>query len=100
MLGYKLCVNHVVLFLMLFCIPKKMIFKINKLCQFGIIFNAHFLAILNVIASKAILMKRKPGRVEQSVTCLTADPGVPNVHTYMEIDHEMFSSLPLIQEGL
>ena len=31
MLGYKLCVNHVVLFLMLFGIPKKMIFKINKI---------------------------------------------------------------------
>ena len=58
----------------------------------------------------------RPGRVAQSVTCLatdaylTADPGVANSipvrsHTFMEIDHEIistvillpsFSSLPLI----
>ena len=53
---------------MLFSIPKKMIFTINKiLCVNLTSFSMlTFLAILNGIASKAILMKRKPGRVEQS----------------------------------
>ena len=46
-----------------------------------------------------------PGRVAQSVTCLTADPGVASSipvrsHTFVEIDHEMISTgillLPLI----
>ena len=50
-----------------------------------------------------------PGHVTQSVTCLTADPGVASSipaqsHTCMEIDHEIIStaisSLQLIQEGL
>ena len=44
----------------------------------------------------------------QSVTCLTADPGVASFiqaqsNTFMEIDHEIISTailLPLIQEGL
>ena len=45
----------------------------------------------------------------QSVASLIADPGVKSLipaqpHTFMEIDHEIFSSvillLPLIQEGL
>ena len=48
------------------------------------------------------------GHVTQSVTSLTADPGVPSSiparsHTFMEIDHEIISRaflLPLIQEGL
>ena len=59
-----------------------------------------------------------PGRVAQSVTCLatdaylTADPGVASSipvrsHTFVEIDHEMISTVILlpstdsfIQEGL
>ena len=56
-----------------------------------------------------------PGRVVQSVTCLTADmcltadPGVASSiparsHTFMDIDHEIISTvillLPLIQEEL
>ena len=51
----------------------------------------------------------KPGRVAQSATSLTNDPGVQSwihawSHTFMEIDHEILSTtillLPLIQEGL
>ena len=47
------------------------------------------------------------GHVEQSVTCLTADTctflltadsAVP--YTVVEIDHEIISTVPLIQEGL
>ena len=48
-----------------------------------------------------------PGRVAQSVTCLathaclTADPGVASSipvgsHTYVEIDHEMISTIILL----
>ena len=48
-----------------------------------------------------------PGRVAQSVTCLatdaclTADPGVANSipvrsHTFVEIDHEMISTVILL----
>ena len=62
----------------------------------------------NIMSSHIPIM---PGRVVQSVTCLatdaclTADPGVASSipvrsHTFMEIDHEMIStvicSLPLI----
>ena len=49
----------------------------------------------------------KPGRVAQSVTCLatdaclTADPGVASLipvrsHTFVEIDHEMISTVILL----
>ena len=47
-------------------------------------------------------------RIVQSVTCLTADPGVANStlarsHIFAEIDHKIISTaillLPLIQEG-
>ena len=49
----------------------------------------------------------KPGRVAQSVTCLateanlTADPGVASLirarsHTFMEIDHEIISTVILL----
>ena len=49
----------------------------------------------------------KPGRVAQSVTCLatdtclTADPGVASLiparsHTFMEIVHEIFSTVILL----
>ena len=51
-----------------------------------------------------------PGRVAKLVTYLTVDPGVVSLirarsHTLAEIDREIistaiFSSLPLIQEGL
>ena len=39
-----------------------------------------------------------PGRIAQSVTCLTADPGVASSiparpHTFVEIDHEIMSIL-------
>ena len=45
------------------------------------------------------------GHVTQSVTSLTADPGVPSSiparsHTFMEIDHEIISRAFLLQEGL
>ena len=49
----------------------------------------------------------RPGRVAQSVTCLatdaclTADPGVASLipvrsHTFVEIDHEMISTVILL----
>ena len=52
-------------------------------------------------------MKPLPGRVAQLVTCLatdaclTADPGVPSSiparsHTFMEIDHEIISTVILL----
>ena len=52
-------------------------------------------------------MSRLPGRVAQSVTCLatdaclTADPGVASSipvrsHTFVEIDHEMISTVILL----
>ena len=49
-----------------------------------------------------------PGRVAQSVTCLTVDPGIAILiparsHSFVEIDHEIICSaillLPLNQEG-
>ena len=41
------------------------------------------------------------GRVAQSVTCLTADPGVASSiparsHTFMDIDHEIISTVILL----
>ena len=53
------------------------------------------------------LNTRMPGRVAQSVTCLatdaclTADPGVASSitvrsHTFVEIDHEMISTIILL----
>ena len=44
-----------------------------------------------------------PGHIAQSVASLIADPGFAHPHTFVEIDHEIFSTvilLPLIQEGL
>ena len=43
--------------------------------------------------------------IAQSVASSTADPGVPRLiparsHTFMEIEHEIISTVPLIQEGL
>ena len=43
----------------------------------------------------------EPGRVAQSVTCLTADPGVVSStqarsHTFVEIDHEIISMAILL----
>ena len=42
-------------------------------------------------------MQLEPGRVVQSVTCLTANPGVASLvpsrsHTFTEIDHEIIST--------
>ena len=65
----------------------------------------------SVRPKRRLLPMDKPGRVAQSVTCLatdaclTADPGVASSipvrsHTFVEIDHEMISTvilpLPLI----
>ena len=46
-------------------------------------------------------MKYRPGRVAQSVTCLTADPGIAGsiparYHTFVEIDHEIISMVILL----
>ena len=43
----------------------------------------------------------KPGRVAQSVMCLATDPGVASSipvrsHTFVEIDHEMISTVILL----
>ena len=54
-----------------------------------------------------MLLSAEPGRVAQSVTCLvtdaflTADPGVASSipvrsHTFVEIDHEMISTVILL----
>ena len=56
---------------------------------------------------KSKILKTKPGRVAQSVTCLatdaclTADPGVASsipaqYHTFVEIDHEIISTVILL----
>ena len=56
---------------------------------------------------KQVLLYIMPGRVAQSVTCLatdaclTADPGVASLipvrsHTFVEIDHEMISTVVLL----
>ena len=56
---------------------------------------------------KQAYMEQKPGRVAQSVTCLatdaclTADPGVASSipvrsHTFVEIDHEIISTVILL----
>ena len=58
----------------------------------------------NICGDQCLL---KPGRVAQSVTCLatdaclTADPGVASSipvrsHTFVEIDHEMISTVILL----
>ena len=60
----------------------------------------------SIIAVKIVLIQ-SPGRVAQSVTCLTtdaslnADPGVPSLilarsHTFVEIDCEIFSKVILL----
>ena len=69
-------------------------------------------SVLDFLQGKAhnityIYIKKIPGRVAQSVTCLatdaclTADPGVKSSiparpHTFMEIDHEMISTVILL----
>ena len=66
--------------------------------------------ILNILTIHTYLSakrQRMPGRVAQSVTCLatdaclTADPGVASSipvrsHTFVEIDHEMISTVILL----
>ena len=47
------------------------------------------------------LLTPSPGCVAQSVTCLTADPGVASsiparYHTFVEIDHEIISTVILL----
>ena len=64
-------------------------------------------SINNASFYKALSHDIKPGRVAQSVTCLatdaclTADPGVASSipvrsHTFMEIDHEIISTVILL----
>ena len=63
------------------------------------------LASLIHYATNTVHVHVGPGRVAQSLTCLatianlTADPGIASSipawsHTFVEIDHESFSSLP------
>ena len=60
-----------------------------------------------VCAFAVLKPQSSPGRVAQSVTCLatdaslTADPGVASLiparsHTFMEIDHEIISTVILL----
>ena len=54
------------------------------------------------VLKRTISMRPRPGRVAQSVTCLatdeslTADPGVALSHTFVEIDHEIISTVILL----
>ena len=61
----------------------------------------------STMGSRSVNSLKKPGRVAQSVTCLatdaclTADPGVASsipvwYHTFVEIDHEMISTVILL----
>ena len=61
----------------------------------------------NLLVKKLLVKFQKPGRVAQSVTCLatdaclTADPGVASSiparsHTFVEIDHEIISTVILL----
>ena len=63
--------------------------------------------VLKVTRTLNITFTTKPGRVAQSVTCLatdaclTADPGVASsiparYHTFVEIDHEIISTVILL----
>ena len=62
---------------------------------------------INYVFLVRIYKLKMPGRVVQSVTCLatdaslTADPGVASTipawsHTFMEIDHEIISTVILL----
>ena len=65
---------------------------------------------VQIFSNDSILQSiQLPGPIAQSIVCLIADPGVMSLnpaqpHTFMEIDHIMFSMvillLPLIQERL
>ena len=72
----------------------------------------HFIRVFTVSDSThlGIYMYKKPGRVAQSVmclatdACLTADPGVASSiqvrsHTFVEIDHEMISTVILLSSA-
>ena len=76
----------------------------------------HMMTLLDVLGKIRVSFQGKlsyiPGRVAQSVTCpatdvsLTADTGVASLiparsHTFVEIDHEIVSTVILLnQEGL
>ena len=57
--------------------------------------------VYTVLTKKKHIQEQvSPGRVAQSVTCLTADPGVTSSipawsHTFVEIDHEIISMVIL-----
>ena len=66
-----------------------------------------FLYIFELASKIGLHILTIPGRVAQSVTCLatdaclTADPGVASLipaqsHTFMEIDHEIISTVILL----
>ena len=76
--------------------------KVYRLFFFKIAFFAGTLFVMDVTLATV-----KPGRVAQSVTCLatdaclTADPGVASsiparYHTFVEIDHEIISTVILL----
>ena len=69
--------------------------------------NNNLEAKVIILKLDVFYLKRPPGRVAQSVTCLatdaclTADPGVASSiparsHTFVEIDHEIISTVILL----
>ena len=71
------------------------------------VLRAIYIGNLNMTHWLMLYTKYQPGRVAQSVTCLatdaclTADPGVASSipvrsHTFVEIDHEMISTVILL----
>ena len=76
--------------------------SIKLLCLYFVQFYTNFLILIPPLSQSSM-----PGRIAQSVTCLatdaclTADPGVASSipvrsHTFVEIDHEMISTIILL----
>ena len=66
-------------------------------------FNHLFLSFICFCRRRpsSLIQSKRPGPVAQSVTCLTADPGVASSiparsHTFVEIDHEIISTVILL----
>ena len=92
--------------------PKQYKWFINYIFRKKKYLSAHMITVLISYPPKSVLLSIYfhvfiPGRVAQSVTCLatdaclTADPGVPSsiparYHTFVEIDHEIISTVILL----
>ena len=73
----------------------------------GAVQTAHLCSLFSTLVVISMVHWEVPGHVAQSVTCLatdaclTADPGVASSipvrsHTFVEIDHEMISTVILL----